>query len=192
MKTKYLPLILAACLIQQAAAENTVSIGYAQAKISDGDTLRGVNVKYNHEFANKWGIIGSVSYLEGDKNGLRDTTSIAPDILDNGSRKTRYVSLAAGPSYRVHPAVSVYGLLGVAQTKADASADWLNHESGRYVNRGSVSSSHKRTSVSYGAGVQIHPAQNLTVDIAYEGAGSSNGLNNKAANSFHLGIGYRF
>lgn len=68
----------------------------------------------------------------------------------------------------------------------------MNHESGRHVKRGSGSGSHKPTSVSYGAGVQIHPAQNLTVDIAYEGAGSSNGLNNKAANSFYLGIGYRF
>ena len=54
------------CLTSVAMAEQSVSIGYAQGKVADGDTVRGVNVKYNYEFSNQWGVLASttLSYAE--------------------------------------------------------------------------------------------------------------------------------
>lgn len=192
-KTKLVWALAAALSAAPAlAAGQSATIGYAQGKVSGGDTLRGVNAKYNYELNDRWGVIGSLTYMKGSKSGLTDSTSIAPDILANGERSTKFFSLAAGPSYRLHDKVTAYGLLGVARTKADVSADWMNHESGTYVKRGTVSANAKRTGLSYGGGVQINPTQRYLVDLSYENAPGTNGQQNKRVNSFAIGLGCRF
>ncbi|MEY2344070.1 Ail/Lom family outer membrane beta-barrel protein [Proteus mirabilis] len=52
-----------------ATLENTVSIGYAKSKLKVdedliNDNLKGINLKYNHEVANDWGVISSFSYAK--------------------------------------------------------------------------------------------------------------------------------
>ena len=75
------------CLTSVAMAEQSVSIGYAQGKVADGDTVRGVNVKYNYEFSNQWGVLASTTYMQGDSsvgaNQLPDrnmSTSFEPTL----------------------------------------------------------------------------------------------------------------
>lgn len=191
-KVLLLTTLLTALTAPLAMAEQTVSVGYSHGKVSNGDSLDGVNVKYRNEVNDQWGWIGSVTYMKGDKKGLRDTTTAAPDILANGKRDTKYYSIMAGPTFRVNDVVSVYGLMGLARTKSDVNADWLNHEGGNYVKRGTVSASHKKTALGYGLGAQINPTKNIAIDVAYEGAQSSNALGNKHMNAFSVGVGYRF
>lgn len=175
------------------AQDHSVSVGYAQGKVSDGDTLKGANIKYRYEWDSPVSVIGSMTYMSGDKN-IRETKVIAPDII-SGKRKTDYFSISAGPAYRFNDKVSVYGTVGWAQTKVKGdNMKWLNHMGGGvYEDMGSIGGAKKtRNTASYGVGVQINPVKNLVIDVAYEGAGSSNGFNNKSMNAFSLGVGYKF
>jgi putative virulence related protein PagC len=44
----------------------------------------------------------------------------------------------------------------------------------------------------YGAGVQINPWNNLTIDVGYEGSRVKDGGTDYAVNGFNVGVGYRF
>ena len=181
------------CLTPVAMAEQSVSIGYAQGKVTDGDTVRGVNVKYNYEFSNQWGVLASTTYMQGDSSvGANQLPDISPDKWGEASRDTKYFSVMAGPSYRINNNINVYGVVGIARTSAKGQAQWLNHEGGKYVHRGDFSVKDTSTGLGYGAGVQINPTANIVVDLAYEGARSSNALENKNLNAFNVGLGYRF
>lgn len=78
-----------------------------------------------------------------------------------------------GPSYRVNEFVSLYGLAGTAHGKIKASGTDFKESA---------------TGFAYGAGVQIAPAANWTVDIGYEGSG----IKEAKLNGFNIGLGYRF
>ncbi len=53
---------------------------YSHGKVRDGDTLHSVNVKYNHELNECWGIIGSVNYMQGHESESQSKTSVTVGI----------------------------------------------------------------------------------------------------------------
>lgn len=173
---------------QTALADQTISVGYAHGKISGGDKLNGVNVKYQVGLNDKWGIIGSATYMQGEDD---ISYTLERDRFE-GAIDSKYYSLAVGPSYKFHDKVRGYATLGLAYTKAKGHVDWLNYESGTHVKRGSTSGSESRTTVNYGVGVQIYPTEQFVIDVAYEGAQATTGFENKSMNGVHIGVGYRF
>lgn len=189
MKRMLLALVFSASALS-AFAEQGISLGYAHGKISDGDDLNGVNLKYQNDAWGNVGIVGSISYMSGD---IKERSYMIDNDKFVVSGDNKYISLTAGPSLRVHDRVRLYGLIGVARTKATGSQTWFNYGSGGvYTNEGSVSGSRSKTALAYGIGAQLDPAKNVLIDVAYEGAQSTNGIDDKRLNGLHIGIGYRF
>lgn len=156
-----------------AALDNTLSVGYAQSSIKiDGDKFaddpKGINFKYNHEFDNNWGVIGSLTY-----------TKLTYDFYGYygklGSTEINYVSLTAGPSYRFNDYFSAYGLIGLGHAKQE---DKFYDYYGEY----------NETSVAYGVGLQVNPIPNLAIDASYE----YSKLDDAKFGTWVLGVGYRF
>lgn len=95
------------------------------------------------------------------------------------------------PAYRFNEKISIYGMIGWSHTKVEIYTNWLDHESGNYVNQDSGSQSKDNVGY-YGIGLQINPTKNIAIDIGYEGAQSSNAKDNKKMNAFNIGAGYKF
>lgn len=156
-----------------ATLENTVSIGYAKSKLKVdedliNDNLKGINLKYNHEVANDWGVISSFSYAKNKSDGY-DHWGYA------GTSKISYYSLTAGPSYRLNNYVSAYGLMGLGYF----------HEDFHYYDE---REKENKISMAYGLGVQVNPITNLAIDVSYE----YSKLYDIDFTTWVVGIGYRF
>ncbi|MGV3345991.1 Ail/Lom family outer membrane beta-barrel protein [Enterobacteriaceae bacterium LUAb1] len=169
------------------ADQHTVSLGYAQSKVQNLHNIKGVNLKYRYEWDSPFSVMSSFTYMSGkdDYSYLLDR-----DIINNNV-KIKYYSLSVGPAYRFNEFISAYGLLGVNRNKVDYSSQWYNYQ-GSHVLAGSWSGNENKTSLMYGAGVQINLLEDLAVDIGYEGsrlkvAGQSHNIN-----GFNIAIGYRF
>lgn len=183
MKKMAMAVVLAGGVLvaQGAMADSqTVSVGWAHAKIENASDLNGVNLQYRYEFNSPWGLMGSFTWMKGDDS--------ATEYDDAGSRiddgyDAKYFSLMAGPTYRITDWVSVYGSLGFANTKIDGKTTW----GGGY----SESYSANSTSLAWGAGLMFNPIENLSVNVGYEGT-NSDLYGNKAINGFNVGVGYRF
>ncbi|MBG3078852.1 outer membrane beta-barrel protein [Proteus mirabilis] len=156
-----------------AALNNTLSVGYAKSSIKfEGNKLednpKGVNFKYNHEFDNNWGVIGSLTY-----------TKLTYDFYSYwgkiGTTEIDYVSLTAGPSYRFNDYFSAYGLIGLGH---------VNQEDKFYDYRGD----YNKTSLAYGVGFQVNPIPNIAIDASYE----YSKLDDAKFGTWVLGVGYRF
>lgn len=173
---------------QAALADQTISVGYAHGKISGGDKLNGINVKYQAGLNDKLGIIGSATYMQGDD----DINYMIDRDRFEGKTESKYYAFSAGPSYQFHDKIRGYATVGLAYTKVEGNVDWLNYERGTHVKRGSSSGSESRTALNYGVGVQFYPVRQLVIDLAYEGAQATNGAENKGMNGVHVGVGYRF
>ncbi|MGL5423315.1 MAG: Ail/Lom family outer membrane beta-barrel protein [Serratia fonticola] len=170
------------------AAQQTVSLGYAQSKVQDLHNINGVNLKYRYEWDSPVSVIGSFTYMSGNDN---DSYLLARDIIDN-KVDIKYYSLSVGPAYRFNEFVSVYGLLGFNRNKVDYSSSWTNYESGSYRYMGTETGNINKTSLMYGVGLQINPIENVAVDIGYEGSSLDDGSKSHDINGFNIGIGYRF
>lgn len=173
-------LALSALLITMGAASmanaetQTLSLGYSHASVDGFSDIDGLTAKYHYQTENPLGIIGSFTYMGGDE----DRNYGAGDY---GKEKVKYYSLMAGPSYRFNELVSIYGLLGVARGKVD----WhYRNAADGYYGAGSES----KTDFAYGAGIQIAPAANWTIDAGYEGSK----IDRVKVNGFNIGVGYRF
>lgn len=169
-----LSVVLAAmggCAIAQADIQ-TISLGYSQGKVADFKNIRGITAKYHYQPDGSLGFISSLTYMGGSKNLDIDGYK--------GKAQSKYYSLLVGPSYHVNEFVSLYGLVGAVHGKAKVSGTIT---AGDYY-----SSKGKETVFAYGAGVQIVPAANWTVDIGYEGAT----FNDTKLNGLNIGLGYRF
>lgn len=168
-----LSLLLAAigsCSMAEADTQ-TVSLGYSNAKMDDFKNIHGVTAKYHYQPENSLGFISSLTYMSGTKN--------FDDDGDKGKAQLKYYSLLVGPSYRVNEFISLYGLAGVAHGKVKVSgAD----SDGNYSFKG------KESGFAYGAGVQIVPAANWSIDVGYEGST----FREVKINGFNIGLGYRF
>ncbi|MCU9586022.1 Ail/Lom family outer membrane beta-barrel protein [Proteus mirabilis] len=156
-----------------ATLEHTVSIGYAKSKLKVdedliNDNLKGINLKYNHEVANDWGVISSFSYAKNKNDGY-DHWGYA------GTSKISYYSLTAGPSYRLNNYVSAYGLIGFGYF----------HEDFHYYDE---REKENKISMAYGLGVQVNPITNLAIDVSYE----YSKLYDIDFTTWVVGIGYRF
>ncbi|CPR15325.1 Ail/Lom family outer membrane beta-barrel protein [Brenneria goodwinii] len=154
-----------------ANATQTVSLGYAQAKVDDFKDLKGITAKYHYQGDSAVGIIGSFTYLGAKQTDYYPNSS-------NDTYKFKYYSLMAGPSYRFNDIVSVYGLAGIGYGKSSWEEGDVMRQSG----------SEKKTSFAYGFGVQVAPVENWVIDVGYEGTK----IFDARADSFNVGVGYRF
>lgn len=57
---------------------------------------------------------------------------------------------------------------------------------------GSISGSGRKTSLMYGAGLQINPWEGVTVDVGYQDSQLNIENQNNSINGFNVGVGYRF
>jgi len=69
-KTTLLLSTLIACAMGMSVAQatQTVSLGYAQAKVDDFKDPKGITAKYHYQGDSALGIIGSFTYLSGKKD----------------------------------------------------------------------------------------------------------------------------
>ncbi|EDW6064621.1 Ail/Lom family outer membrane beta-barrel protein [Salmonella enterica subsp. enterica serovar Oslo] len=175
-------------IVNAAAPENTLSVGYAYSHIKDFGNLNGVNLSYRYEFTPEWGVLGSFSYAEGkDSGGFNQ-----PDTneREHWGQRVNYYSLLVGPTYRINDYVSLYGQIGVAYIKSHGSYD--------YTSTWDSSSEHysaNKTGFAYGAGVQFNPVENVALTVGYEGASfgsSGDDTDSVNTNGFNIGVGYSF
>ncbi len=104
--------------------------------------------------------------------------------------KAKSFSLALGPAYRLNEYVSFYGLAGVNVSKLKYNEkDIYNDKRVEDLNNDLS----KSTSLMYGAGVQINPIENVSIDFGYEGYRLTiDKLYSKPVHNFNVGLGYRF
>lgn len=175
-----LSVVLAAlgnCAIAQADTQ-TISLGYAIAKAKGVNNIRGATAKYHYQSNDALGYIGSLTYMG---SGNKDNSFYHDGDVYEGKSKVNYFSLLAGPSYRVNEYISFYGLVGIGMGKNQ----WFASNKSTAIK---VSDTQRASAIAYGAGVQIAPAANWTVDVGYEGAA----FKDTKLNGFNLGLGYRF
>lgn len=187
MKKAILSTLLLSCaLIGNAQADNhSVSIGYAQSKVQDFKNIRGVNLQYRYEFDAPVSLLGSFSYMKGDKS--QKDHFYGHTIKDQVD--TEYYSVLIGPAYRVNDYVSLYALGGMAHVKADGKSSWI-WPNGVLATEASVFKS--STSFAYGAGVIINPIKNVSINVGYEGTKADLAGGDYSINGFNIGVGYRF
>ena len=184
-----LVLLASVMAVSKSMAESqTLSLGYAHGKIENAASMNGINLQYRYEWDNDWGIMGAFTWMKGSDSL---TTTAERDRLEN-HYDAKYYSLQAGPTYRINDIVSLYGTLGMAQTRVSGNSDWYNYEgSPNLVHRGTQHFSFDSTSLSWGVGVTLNPMQNLAVNVGYEGA-QADLDSNRNITSFNIGVGYRF
>lgn len=164
-----------------AASKNTLSLDYAQSHLQFKDEEfqdkpKGVNVKYRYEIDNHWGFIGSLTYTHQEDYLKRNNITLSNvDMF--------YSALNFGPSYRFNKNISIYGLIGAARARIELKSPQI--------------SIFKDTEIelAYGAGLQINPAKNIAIDVAYEYSKLSfehSNLKDIKFGTWMLGVGYRF
>lgn len=165
------------CALAQADT-HTISLGYASAKAKGLNNVRGATAKYHYQTNDSLGFIGSLTYMgSGNKE---DSYNYNGHVYED-KWKVNYYSLLAGPSYRVNEYISFYGLVGIGMGKNQ----WVSNNK---TTGNKVSETLRASAFGYGAGVQIAPAANWTVDVGYEGAT----FKDAKLNGFNIGLGYRF
>ena len=131
----------------------------------------GFNLKYRWEQDNNpLGVIGSFTYIEDD------STPSSGDY-----RKAQYYGLTAGPAYRLADWVSIYGVVGVGYGKFQQ-----NDNAASTANRQKFDNSDY--GVSYGAGLQFNPIQNVALDVSYE----QSRIRSVDVGTWIAGVGYSF
>lgn len=187
---------LSAISMNSMAADQTVSIGYAQTKATDVKTLKGVNLQYKYETeALPVGIVVSSSYMTSKETdhyseSWNDGDDNVADYKDQG--KVKYFSLLAGPSYEFNEYVSVYGLLGFSKVKYDVNESGVLFVNGAEVDSFNENDKKSKTAFAYGLGVAINPVENISVNIGYEGTRSKYYDQKMNFNGFNIGVGYKF
>lgn len=163
--------ILAIFATNTFAEKNTVSLGYAQTKVEDAIDLKGFNVTYRYALNEPLSILASASYQSGDEKWS--------DEDGNGELEVKYISVLAGPAYRLNEFFSVYALGGFAHAKIKdqfiSSNEFENYSA-------------KKTTFAYGAGVIVNPTPTLSVNVGYEGTT----IDSAKFNGFNIGVGYSF
>lgn len=158
---------------------HTVSFGYAQGKVKRFKNIRGINAQYRYEWNSPASIIGSFTYLKGNKNHSTQERFSSYAEKEN----IKYYSLLAGPAYRFNNYVSLYALVGLAHTKLEYSGTENAHYSGKNI--------YNTVSFAYGAGIVVNPIENVSVNIGYEGTYAKYN-ENILINGVNIGVGYRF
>jgi putative virulence related protein PagC len=183
MKLKFIFPILCFGLLNVFSAKSqniqTVSVGYAYSQVDSFTHLNGINLKYRYEFGSPYSIIGSLSYLSGQKGF---STSSATGYT-RSNEQLKYYSLLVGPALRVNHYVSLFALLGFNTSRV---SDYYESGSDNYYNHSDYAGN--KTHLAYGFGAQINPMPNIAVDFACEGSKYAD----HNINGVNLGVGYRF
>ena len=169
------------------AQEQTISLGYAQSKVQDLGTIRGVNAQYRYEWNEPVSVITSISYMQNNVD--EKFTDYAGDYYERNAKLKNY-SLLAGPAYRFNEMVSVYGVIGLNHIKAKGDYLWVNNDAQNTARRGSISES--STDFAYGLGVIVNATANISLNAGYEGTKVKLDSDKYSMNGFNLGVGYRF
>ncbi|APZ05867.1 MULTISPECIES: outer membrane protein OmpX [Kosakonia] len=159
--------LLAVSAGSAVASTSTVSGGYAQSDAQGiANKTNGFNLKYRYEQDNNpLGVIGSFTYTEKDR-----TTG------EGVYNKAQYYGITAGPAFRINDWASIYGVVGVGYGKFQQTAD---------VAKVSDTSDY---GVSYGAGLQFNPMENVALDFSYE----QSRIRSVDVGTWIAGVGYRF
>ncbi|MDC9581525.1 Ail/Lom family outer membrane beta-barrel protein [Xenorhabdus sp. PR6a] len=169
------------------ADSQTVAVGYAQSKVQAFKNIRGVNLHYRYEWDSPLTIIGSLTYMKGDKEG----SDRVNNAFWQAKADAKYYSLLVGPAYRIDDQVSVYALLGFSHTKIDVTENEYTEISGK--RKHSFWNIHeKATNIAYGAGVEFNPVRNLSLYAGYEGSAAKFNGKDHGINGFNVGVGYHF
>lgn len=178
--------------------DSTLSFGYANSDLqysgikkddkssvnitaSDRNVL-GINIKYRHEFTDKWGAITSFTntqtnhapYILVDKKSPKDITE---------SYKLQYNSMMIGPIYRASDWLSIYAMAGIGNGRVHIHAyKSVPRVQDEYHN------SENKYDIALSAGLQVHPMKKLTVDLAFD----RNKISHLKANNIILGLGWNF
>ncbi|MBZ0059581.1 MULTISPECIES: Ail/Lom family outer membrane beta-barrel protein [unclassified Leclercia] len=160
--------IFAAASFTAAAAQHTITGGYANTNVKTLDTdLKGVNVKYNYTFDNSpFGLIASVTATEHEET----INGYIPVKV-----KGEYFSAALGASYAVTDWAKPYVMIGSGKGTIKAATYYGDAEENE---NGFV----------YGAGIQFTPFAGFTIDTSYE----HTKVFESDINTFVLGAGWRF
>ncbi|QCR36636.1 outer membrane protein OmpX [Nissabacter sp. SGAir0207] len=165
--------VLAVGATNAFAGESTVTAGYAQGDLQGVvSKAKGFNLKYRYEFdeSQPLGVIGSFTYLEHN------------DDVSGAYRKGQYYGITAGPAFRINDWASIYGVVGMGVGKFQnnainaATADGRDKESSSDVG------------ISYGAGLQFNPMENVALDFSYE----QSRIRSVDVGTWIAGVGYRF
>lgn len=190
---KKLCIALAACAtlgtsFVACANEHSVSLGYAQSKFQ-AFTLKGLNFKYRNEWDSSLSVITSLTAL-GHTSPSELAYEEKTTTMSAVNAKFTYISLAVGPAYRINNFVSIYSLIGYNRSSVRFEGQSLNIPTEKIKNFKNDEHSH---SMMYGAGIQINPLDNITVDLGYEGTKVKSTKDKKdAVNGFNIGVGVRF
>lgn len=153
---------------------------------------KGLNVKYRHEFDDRWGVIGSLTWARSASSAYIKLSDPVSDNFANTSAsvKGHYFSVMAGPSYRVNDHISTYAMAGSAFARVKQNVSGAYNLSDYGLGSGSAlySQSKSKRSFAYSAGIQLNPVKNIAIDLAYEGSGSGDWK----TNGFIAGVGYKF
>lgn len=181
MQKTYLSVLLAGAMALsfgvQAAGESTISLGYAQSHVKVDDrnldeNPKGFNLKYRYEIDNNLGFITSFTYTTQSYDYYYGSNKV-------GDADLKYYSLTAGPAYRFNDYISAYGLIGFGHGKATSNVSLLGY---------SANSDESKTSVAYGAGLQLNVTPNIALDAHYE----YSKLGDFKVGTWTVGAGYRF
>ena len=159
------------------ADNHTYSIGYAQNKIEDFKSLKGINVQHRYEWNEPLSLVSSISYLEGDAINYENATTYY-------DTEVKYFSFLMGPAYRFNNYISAYALVGAAKIKVDD----------REYNGTTLEDAYINTALefAYGAGLIVNPIQNLSINMGYEGTTLKGADGSSRFTGFNVGVGYRF
>jgi putatice virulence related protein PagC len=153
------------------ADSHTLSLGYAQTKIEDNLKIRGVQTQYRYEFDSPLSLVGTLSYQTGDDK--------FEDFDEIGQIDVKHLSLLAGPAYRINEFFSVYGVIGLANTKVDSSlistTDYDKYEL-------------SETALAYGAGLILNPTSQTAINVGYE----ATKIDDTKFTGFNISFGYKF
>ena len=160
--------VLAATTGSAIAGDSTVTAGYAQGDAQGIiNKASGFNLKYRYEWDNTqpWSAITSFTYLEKNQ--------------DSGSnyQKGEYYGFTGGPAFRINDWASIYGVVGFGV--------------GNFTNNaldGSNTHNNSDVGVSYGAGLQFNPMDNVDLDVSYE----HSRIRSVDVGTWIAGVGYRF
>lgn len=178
MKKVILASMLAVCASSAFAGDHTVSIGYANDNIGDGEHLQGVIVSYDYN--NDTSPIGFTSSLSLTGKDYNESNTYSDGWNEKAEVTAGKGSLLVGANYRVNDYIAPYVLVGVArgglETKYSnddgVKLDETNHDTG----------------FAYGAGIRITPIENVSIRAGYEGTK----LFDTQINGFNVGVGYTF
>lgn len=194
---KKICIALAACAtlgmsFAAAANNHSVTLGYAYGKVEQ-IKLKGLNAKYRLEWDSPVSAIISGTMMTSSHDGVFNTgNKVIDGYVNDNTRDPKleldHKSLSIGPAYRFNEFVSIYGLVGYSVTSGKVSATAVKPLNDYKIEQDLG----KVKGVTYGAGLQFNPLNNVVIDVGYQGMNASHGKNNFKMNGFNAGVGYRF